>query len=88
MVELSEYENYAIMMQYCVLGHSLAVKANDFKKELTKKTMEAAKLLNSFHKAEARIRGLLHQAKTIELSLKTAEDHAEAAENIARLLRP
>ncbi|GMP47435.1 hypothetical protein CsSME_00015168 [Camellia sinensis var. sinensis] len=86
MAELTEYENYAMMMQHCVLqGHSLAVKANDFKKELTKKTNEAAKLLTSLNKAEARIRGLLDQAKVTLLALKNAEDRAEAAENVAQV---
>lgn len=41
MVELSEYENYVMMIQHCVLaiqqGHSFAVKTDEFKKELTQK---------------------------------------------------
>ncbi|THG12202.1 hypothetical protein TEA_010899 [Camellia sinensis var. sinensis] len=59
MAELFEYENYALMMQHCVLaiqqGHFFTVKTEEFKKELTNKTKEAAKLLSSLNKAEARI---------------------------------
>ncbi|XP_028070672.1 uncharacterized protein LOC114273080 [Camellia sinensis] len=89
MAELTEYENYALMIQHCVLaiqqGHSFAVKAEDCKKELTQKTKEATKLLSALNKAEARIRGLLDQAKATELSLKAAEDRAEAAKNVAEV---
>ncbi|GMP40184.1 hypothetical protein CsSME_00010729 [Camellia sinensis var. sinensis] len=85
MAELSEYENYAMMMQHCILGHSIAVKTNEFKKELTQKMKEAAKLLTSLNKDEAHIRGLLDQAKAIESALKKVEDRAEVAKNVAEV---
>ncbi|GMP98008.1 hypothetical protein CsSME_00046052 [Camellia sinensis var. sinensis] len=63
MTELTEYENYALMMEHYILaiqqGHSFAVKIEEFKKELTKKTKEAAKFLTSLNWVEARIRSLL-----------------------------
>ncbi|GMQ08072.1 hypothetical protein CsSME_00051977 [Camellia sinensis var. sinensis] len=54
MAELTEYENYALMMQHCVLGHSFVVKAEDYKKELAQKTKEVAEFLTSLNKAKAR----------------------------------
>ncbi|GMP79381.1 hypothetical protein CsSME_00034951 [Camellia sinensis var. sinensis] len=85
MVELSEYENYAMMMQHCFLGHSQAVKTDAFKKKFTQKTKEATKLLTSLNKAEDRIRGLLDKDKATKLALKVAENCAEAAENVAEV---
>ena len=37
------------------------------------------------NKVEARIRGLLDQAKAAESALKKVEDHAEATENVAEV---
>ncbi|XP_028082077.1 uncharacterized protein LOC114283465 [Camellia sinensis] len=78
-----------MMMQHCVLAiqqvHSLAVKTDEFKKELTKKTKEVAKLLAPLNKAEARIEDLLDKAKATELALKTVEDRAEVVENVIKV---
>ncbi|GMP32120.1 hypothetical protein CsSME_00006026 [Camellia sinensis var. sinensis] len=87
MAELIEYENFSLMMRHCILGHSFVVKAEEFKKKLTKKTKEAAKLLTSLSQFEARIRNLLDQAKTAQLAQNKVEDRAEAAENIVEVTK-
>ncbi|GMP51928.1 hypothetical protein CsSME_00017961 [Camellia sinensis var. sinensis] len=85
MAELSEYENYALMMQHCVLGHSLVIKTEEFKKELTNKTKETGKLMSSLNKVEAHIRSLQDQAKAAQLAQSKAEDRAKAAENVTKV---
>ncbi|XP_028096698.1 uncharacterized protein LOC114296591 [Camellia sinensis] len=86
MAELSQYENYAMMIQHCILAiqqrHSLAVKIEELKKKLSNKTKQVAKLLSSLNKAEARIRSLQDKAKAAQLAQSKAEDSTEAAENV------
>ncbi|XP_028112801.1 uncharacterized protein LOC114310901 [Camellia sinensis] len=91
MAELAEYKNYALMMQHCVLaiqqGHSFAIKAEAFKKELTDKIKEATKLISLLNQAEACIRGLFDQAKATKAAQNKAEDRAEVAENVAEVVK-
>ncbi|GMP37907.1 hypothetical protein CsSME_00009385 [Camellia sinensis var. sinensis] len=89
MAELIKYENYTLIMQHYVLaiqqGHSFIVKAEKFKKNLTKKTKETATLLSLLNQAEARIQGLLDQAKATQLAQSKAEDRAEVVENVTEV---
>ncbi|THG04822.1 hypothetical protein TEA_008035 [Camellia sinensis var. sinensis] len=90
-VEVSEYENFALMLQHSVQAiqhaHSFAMQAFNIKKELARKTKEAASFLKLLNNAEAKMRGLINQAKTAKQAQDEVEEKAGAAEAIAEVLK-
>ncbi|XP_028124740.1 uncharacterized protein LOC114321711 [Camellia sinensis] len=77
--EASEFENFALMLQY-------SIKAFDIKKELVNKTKEAVGLLKTVNKAEAKMKTLMDQAKVTKQAQDEAEERANAVEAIAKVL--
>ncbi|XP_028073924.1 helicase SWR1-like [Camellia sinensis] len=68
-------------------AHSYAVKTEMTRKELVKKTKEAAKLLSSLNQAEAKNRALLDQAKASKAAQDLAEEKAKKADAEAEAAR-
>ncbi|XP_028053432.1 uncharacterized protein LOC114257827 [Camellia sinensis] len=62
------------------------MQAFDIKKELVNKTKEAASLLKTVNKAEAKMKTLMDQAKAAKQAQDEAEERARAAEAIAKVL--
>ncbi|XP_028092493.1 tropomyosin-2-like [Camellia sinensis] len=91
MAELHEYEDFAFLMQHSVLAiqhaHSYATKTEMMRKDLAKKTKEAAKLLSSLNKAKASNRALMDQAKDAKTAQSLAEEKAKEAKNEAEAAR-
>ncbi|XP_028057547.1 uncharacterized protein LOC114261478 [Camellia sinensis] len=91
MVEINEYENFALMMQHSILAiqhvHSFAVKAESMKKELVKKTQDAAGFISSLKKAEAKIKGLLDKAKAARAAQGKVDERAQAAKAMAKVVK-
>ncbi|XP_028078089.1 uncharacterized protein CG45076-like [Camellia sinensis] len=91
MAEVSEYENFALMMQHSVLtiqhAYTFAMKAEELKKELVHKTKEAAGLLKSLNNAEDKMKVLLDQAKAAKQAQDQAEEKTGAAEAVAEVLK-
>ncbi|XP_028112814.1 uncharacterized protein LOC114310916 [Camellia sinensis] len=91
MAEVSEYENFTLTVQHSVLAiqhaYSFAMQAEEMKKELVHKTKEAAGLLKSLNKAEAKMKALIDQAKTAKQAQDEAEEKAGAAEATAEVLK-
>ncbi|XP_028070420.1 uncharacterized protein LOC114272901 [Camellia sinensis] len=89
-VEMSEYENFALMLQHSVQaiqhGHSFAMQAFNIKKELANKTKEAAGLQRTINKAEAKIKTLMKQAEEAKKAQEEVEERAGAADAIAKVL--
>ncbi|XP_028081720.1 uncharacterized protein LOC114283088 [Camellia sinensis] len=69
MAEITEYKNFALMMQHSVL------------------TKEATGFLSSLNNIEAKIKGLIDQAKAAKAAQDTAEERADAAEAVAEVLK-
>ncbi|GMP60614.1 hypothetical protein CsSME_00023399 [Camellia sinensis var. sinensis] len=83
MAEITDYENFALMMQHSVLhAHSFTTKAEAVKKELTQRTKEATRLLFSLNQAKARACYFMDKSKAIQAAQSQAEEKAEAAEAI------
>ncbi|GMP28873.1 hypothetical protein CsSME_00004231 [Camellia sinensis var. sinensis] len=80
MAELSEYENYAMMVQHCVLGHSHAFKTDEFKKELTQKSKGGSQ--TPFLTKQSR--GSYPRSSRLG-QVKNAEDRVKAVENVAKV---
>ncbi|XP_028056771.1 uncharacterized protein LOC114260781 [Camellia sinensis] len=62
-------------------------EAFDIKKELTHKTKEAAGLLKTINKAEAKMKTLINQAKAAKQAPDEADERARAAEAVAEVLK-
>ncbi|GMQ05130.1 hypothetical protein CsSME_00050277 [Camellia sinensis var. sinensis] len=82
MVEITEYENFALMMHHSVLGiqhaHSFTVKIEEVEKELTRKTKESAKLLSSLNQAKVHAKEAEAKEAQAEADLKEAIASKEA----------
>ncbi|XP_028100848.1 uncharacterized protein LOC114300161 [Camellia sinensis] len=77
--EMSEYENFALMLQR-------SVQAFAIKKELANKTKEAASLQRALNKAKGKRKGLTDQAEAAKKAQDEAEEKADAAEAITKVL--
>ncbi|XP_028083115.1 shootin-1-like [Camellia sinensis] len=88
--EMSEYENFALMLQRSAQaiqhGHSFAMQAFAIKKELENKTKEAASLQRALNKAEGKLKGLTDQVEAAKKAQDEAEEKANAADAIAKVL--
>ncbi|XP_028060679.1 enolase-phosphatase E1-like [Camellia sinensis] len=87
--EVSEYENFTMMLHHSVKAiqhtYSFAIQAFDIKKELVNKAKEAANLLKSINKAEAKMKTLMDQAKAAKQAQEEADERVGAAEAIAKV---
>ncbi|XP_028105429.1 uncharacterized protein LOC114304470 [Camellia sinensis] len=68
-------------------AHSYAVKTEIMRKELARKTKEAAKLLSSLNKVEANNQALMDQAKDAKAAQSLAEKKAKTANDEAKAAR-
>ncbi|XP_028104462.1 uncharacterized protein LOC114303520 [Camellia sinensis] len=82
--EVSEYENFALMLQHFAIqhAHSFTMQAFNIKKELVNKTKEATSLLKIVNRVEAKMKTLMDQTRQQD----EAEERAGAAEAIAKVL--
>ncbi|GMP73874.1 hypothetical protein CsSME_00031474 [Camellia sinensis var. sinensis] len=78
MAEITNYENFVLIMQHFVLtiqhAHSFAAKVEAVKKELTQRTKEA----------EVQARHFMDKSKAAEAAQSQAEEKSKAAETIAK----
>lgn len=63
------------------------MQTEEMKKELVHKTKEAASLLKSLNKAEAKMKALIDQAKAAKQAQDEAEENAGATEAVAEVLK-
>ncbi|XP_028061893.1 nucleolar protein dao-5-like [Camellia sinensis] len=88
--EMSEYENFALMLQHSVQaiqhGHSFTMQAFAIKKELANKTREAASLQKIINKAVTKINTLTNQAEVAKKAQDKAEEKTDVAKAIAKVL--
>ncbi|XP_028066636.1 uncharacterized protein LOC114269498 [Camellia sinensis] len=89
MAEVSEYENFALMVQHSAIqhAHSFALQTEEMKKELVHKTKKAARLLKSLNKAKAKMKSLIDQANAAKQAQDEAEKKAGAAEAVAEVFK-
>ncbi|XP_028078655.1 uncharacterized protein LOC114280475 [Camellia sinensis] len=89
--EVSEYENFALMLQHPVQAiqhaHSFAMQAFDIKKKLTHKTKETAGLLRTINKAEAKMKTLIDQAKEAKQVQDEVDERADVAKAVTKVLK-
>ncbi|XP_028064596.1 axoneme-associated protein mst101(1)-like [Camellia sinensis] len=85
--KMSEYENFALMLQRSAIqhSHSFAMQAFAIKRELANKTREAANLSKSLSKAKGKIKALVDRAEAAKKAQDEAEEKADAAEAIAKV---
>ncbi|XP_028088135.1 uncharacterized protein LOC114288741 [Camellia sinensis] len=88
--EFNEYENFTLMLQHSAQaiqhGHSFAIQAFTINKEFANKTREAVGLQKTINKAEAKMKTLIDQAEAAKKAQDEAEEKADAAEAIAKVL--
>ncbi|XP_028119874.1 uncharacterized protein LOC114317370 [Camellia sinensis] len=81
LIEFNQYENFAMMMHHSVLyAYSHTVKAKLVKKDLVKKTQEAASFLSSLNKAEDQIKNLMDKASAAKAAQNRPEAKAKAVD--------
>ncbi|XP_028063797.1 uncharacterized protein LOC114267014 [Camellia sinensis] len=88
--EISEYENFALMLQHSVQaiqhGHLFAMQAFNITKELANKTKEAASLQRALNKVEGKLKDLTDQVEAAKKARDEAEEKADATEAITKVL--
>ncbi|XP_028072914.1 uncharacterized protein LOC114275112 [Camellia sinensis] len=90
--ELSEYENYALMLQRSIQAiqhaHSFSVQAFENWKELANKKREAASLQKTNKSLQSKMKTLEDQADAAIKAQNVVEEKAESAEAIKKLKVP
>ncbi|XP_028096046.1 uncharacterized abhydrolase domain-containing protein DDB_G0269086-like [Camellia sinensis] len=86
--EMSEYENFALMLQHSAIqhAHSFSMQAFEVRKELADKIREVAALQKSLNRAKDKMETLADQAEAAVKAQDAAKEKADAAEAIAKVL--
>ncbi|XP_028122128.1 dynactin subunit 1-like [Camellia sinensis] len=85
--KLSEYENYALMLQRSVQhAHSFSIQSFENRKELADKKREVASLQKANKSLQSKMKTLEDQAEAAIKAQNVAKENAESAEAIKKVL--